>query len=120
MLSLDFKLTSGQVRALLRIWHGRTFERNAAPVLSLLAGHHDSFVTAGNALIRKGLVKHEPRYRADGLFDDTQDAWTVTPQGDAIAQIIVTQAALVMAVDASRRGRLAKERVYVEAASDAE
>jgi len=104
MLSLDFKLTSGQVRALLRIWHGRTFAREQqSPALSMLSGSPDSFVTAGKALIRKGLVTHKVHYRPDGLVDDRRDAWCCTPQGDAIAQMIVQQAALVMAVDASRR-----------------
>lgn len=109
MLSLDFKLTSAQVRALLRIWHGRTFARDRAPVLDLLTGNADSFITAGNALIRKGLVKHEIHRLSNDLVDDSKDAWTVTPQGDAIAQMIVSQAALVMAVDASRRERIAAE-----------
>lgn len=126
MLSLDFKLTSAQVRELLFIWHGASLQQGDCwtehPALVAL-GRTDMHYQIGEALERKGLVR-----KREIDWQSPPDAGSVrfecTDAGAAIAEMIVRQAHMVMAVDASRRQRLAthgiSERSKVVAAPTTE
>lgn len=103
MIALDFKLTSGQVRALLRVYHGST-PVDTAPVLAFFQSPH--WLTAKQSLERKGLIVHTP---PEGGFqygwerDPTLLTWQCTPAGRALAEMIVNEAHKIVALDISRR-----------------
>ncbi len=100
MLSLDFKLTSAQVKALLYYWHGSGFsigkhypavEFFRSPLLTTVAG----------TLLKKGLLMmvkvNEPLYTGE------VEVVRVSPAGEALAEHIVMQAQKILALDTSRK-----------------
>lgn len=104
MIALDFKLTSGQVRRLLAIYHGRTLGECESPATDMLREHWDTphFFVVSHALVRKGLIEHRPAEYPHG------QCWHVTPRGRAIAELIVEQARKIVALDESRIAREAR------------
>lgn len=114
MLSLDFKLTSAQVRELLTIWHGASLQKDDChrdhPALVAM-GRSELFYQIGEALARKGLVrKREIEWETPA--DAGHVRFECTEAGAAIAEMIVRQAHMVMAVDASRRARFARHGIH--------
>lgn len=101
MIALDFKLTSGQVRALLFVYHGSTLVDKAAILEFFHTGH---FITAVGSLIRKGLVTHTPPPHGDTswVYDATVRCYHVTDSGRALAKMIVGEAEKIVALEASR------------------
>lgn len=113
MFSLDFKLTSGQVRALLYVYHGTTRTNDRAPILAFFLTSH--FLSSTTALKAKGLIVHVPITPANGRQFEGEELdhqwWQVTDRGHAIASMIVEQAQQIVALDVSRgeyAARLAK------------
>lgn len=117
MLSLDFKLTSAQVKVLLDIYHGGTLREKSAKdteaMFTALAPFKSvSFVTIADVLVRKGLVRH---YWPDTTgvtgvrlwrLTETCEAWTCTPRGVAMAEMIIETAGHIIALAKSREALL--------------
>lgn len=89
MISLDFKLSAGQVRLLLWFYAGSPGDTSQFPM----------FVTTGDVLIRKGLLWHDKRTPL-GKRKRGDSPWRITPQGVAMAQLIVREAKKIVEYEA--------------------
>lgn len=116
MLALDFKLTSGQVRALLFIYateglsneeHARAY---AAPESQFF--HTPHFLSSVESLQRKGLTVHRKPDATDNFArgkvwreSHEQYGHFLTADGRACVQLIITQAQHIAALASMVRSR---------------
>ena len=103
MLALDFKLTSGQVRALLYVYAMERLtdvdsrRRYNEPVVKFFNTSH--FITCTAALIRRGLVVHKPwTSPAEYMLKHETIGHFLTDEGRAIVKIILQQARHIAAL----------------------
>lgn len=105
MISLDFRLTSGQVKVLLQLYHDRPLNRMSGavedtyPALQFVETPMRVQILA--TLRSKGLAEH---YTEQRRGDTAPWQYTrITDQGRAMARMVVEQAHKIIALDESRK-----------------
>lgn len=95
MLSVKFQLTPAQTEMLLVMYAGNYRRLADDPSMPLLPEYDSTrFVGVGQKLIAKGLATH---------CNDRSPTWLLTPEGEAMAALVVREAKRIVDMCKNRR-----------------